>query len=253
MANVILTDGRNQKELLQTPKNREAHNIPNICHAMHASLANSYACEREPFAATPPQHLAAMAVPCWLLLLPRKAPSSGEHGGFNHAVALLTPGHRGRATKSQRLEIKCSRREAGYLLSFRSPPFRPFGVVFLDFFPIGKCQNHILVCFGFFFLQKVYVQAWVCLNKRAFPHNLNLQSISWKQDIKQGSARPPLPLPHSCSSKNNAISKGGKWPEGKSWWQRPPGQDLFPKTPFPNLTWELQLLNSHFSCSSLKF
>lgn len=64
MANVILTDGRNQKELLQTPKNREAHNILNICHAKHASWANSHACKHEhvgpqPFAATPPQHLAA--------------------------------------------------------------------------------------------------------------------------------------------------------------------------------------------------
>lgn len=87
MANVILTDGRNQKELLQTPKNREAHNILNICHATHASRVNSYARKHEhvgpqPFAATPPQHLAAMAVPCWLLLLPRKAPSSGEHRGL---------------------------------------------------------------------------------------------------------------------------------------------------------------------------
>lgn len=84
MPNVILTDGRNQKELLQTPKNREAHNILNICNATHASRVNSYGGKHEhvgpqPFAATPPQNLAAMAVPCWLLLLPRKAPSSGEH------------------------------------------------------------------------------------------------------------------------------------------------------------------------------
>lgn len=80
-------DRWNQKELLQTPKNREAHNILNICHATHASRVNSYACKHErvgpqPFAATPPQHLAAMAVPCWLLLLPRKASSSGEHRGL---------------------------------------------------------------------------------------------------------------------------------------------------------------------------
>jgi len=53
-------DRWNQKELLQTTKNREAHNMLNICHATHASRVNSYVHKHEragpqPFAASPPR------------------------------------------------------------------------------------------------------------------------------------------------------------------------------------------------------
>lgn len=89
-------DRWNQKELLQTPKNREAHNILNICHAMHASRVNSCAHKYEcvgpqPFAATPLRHPAAAAVPCWLLLLPRKASSRGEHRSLTTVLPLIKP------------------------------------------------------------------------------------------------------------------------------------------------------------------
>lgn len=136
-------DRWNQKELLQTPKNREARNILNICHATHASRVNFCARKREragpqPFAATPPQHPAAAAVPCRLLPLPRQASSRGEYVSLTTALLLLASGHSRKASKSRHFELKCCWGEAGYLLSFSSLAFWSFRIMFFDFFPMRE-------------------------------------------------------------------------------------------------------------------
>lgn len=97
-------DRWNQKELLQTPKNREAHNILNICHATHASQVNFCARRQEreglqPFAATPLWHPPPVAMPRRLLLLPRKASSKREYMRLTTLLPLYTPSHRRKASK----------------------------------------------------------------------------------------------------------------------------------------------------------
>lgn len=117
MANVLLTDGT-KKELLQTPKNREARNILNICHATQASPVNFCAGKREragpqPFAATPPRHPAAAAVPRRLRLLPRQASSTAEYVSLTAAS-----GHSRKTSKSRHFELKCCWGEAGLFAIF---------------------------------------------------------------------------------------------------------------------------------------
>lgn len=136
-------DRWNQEELLQTPKNREAHNIPNICHATYASRVNACACRHEhagpePFAATLPWHPAAEAVPRRPLLLPRKASSRGEYVSL---TSVATP-HIRPPKKSLQIthsELKRSWGEAGYLLSFSSLPLWSFRIMVFDFFPMWEC------------------------------------------------------------------------------------------------------------------
>lgn len=66
-------------------------------------------------------------------------------------------------------------------------PFGHSGSCFLTSSPCGKAKTMIT--------QVVYADRGVHKQLR-FPHNLNLQRASSKQDIKHGSARLPLPFPH---------------------------------------------------------
>lgn len=133
----------------------------------------------QPFAATPPQHLAAMAVPCWLLLLPRKASSSGEHRGL---TTLLHPQHQATEEKPPNHSIwKLNAvEERQYICHlFVLFCFGPSGSYFLSSSPHGNAK----ITFWGFFTERVHAGMDV-LKQMSFPHNLNLQSISRKQDIK---------------------------------------------------------------------
>lgn len=150
-------DRWNQEELLQTPKNREAHNIPNICHTTYASRVNACACRHEhggpePFAATLPWNLAAEAVPRWPLLLPSKASSRGEYVSLPIVLPLLISGHRRKASKSRivNLNVIRERQDICYLLLLF--PFGLSGWWFLTSSPCGKAKTTL-------FLHKVYMQA----------------------------------------------------------------------------------------------
>lgn len=129
-------------------------------------------------------------------------------------LPLLTSGHQRKASKSHILNLNVvgERQDICYL--FLLFPFGHSGSWFLTSSPCGNAKNML------FFTQGVYAGMGV-LKQMRFPHDLNLQRASrhkeGKQDIKQGSARPPTPFlqPHSSKKKKSHFIDG-KWPEGKS-------------------------------------
>lgn len=81
-----------------------------------------------------------------------------------------------------------------YLFFFPLFPFGHSGSCFLTSSPCGKAKTML------FFTQGVYAGVGV-LKQLRFPPNRSLQRASSKQNVKQGSARPPLPFPHPHCSK----------------------------------------------------
>lgn len=105
-----------------------------------------------------PPFLAAEAVPCWPLLPPRKASSTGEYVSLPTVLPLLTPGHRRKASKSHIVNLNVIRERQDICYLFLLFPFGRSGWWFFTSSPCGKAKTTL-------FLHKAYMQAWVCFNK----------------------------------------------------------------------------------------
>lgn len=142
MIRFVLLNGKraldrwNQKELLQTPKNREAHNILNICHTRRASRVNSCAHKHqragpEPLAATPAQQHGHNSHFCCQenhpaqvnTVLPQK---------FDH-IRLQN-----KNSESRHFELKCGWGRGWVFAIFFSFSLLSFGIMVFYFFPMWE-------------------------------------------------------------------------------------------------------------------
>lgn len=191
-------DRWNQEELLQTPKNREAHNILNICHTRRASRVNSCAHKHEragpePLAATPAQQHGHTSHFCCQENHPAQV-NTWVWPWCCHR-SLTTSGYRTKTPNHGTLNLNVVGEEDGYLLSFSPFPFCHLGSWYFTSFPCWKAKITLL-----FYTRCTSMGV---LKQLKFPNNLSLRGALSKQNIKQGSARPPLPFPHPHSSKKH--------------------------------------------------